>query len=104
MRVVDLKTMMSGPYKEREMNIIFNLEEFKVRNIKLPADGKIPDCEMQSYVIFYIVEGSVDVTVDQEKATITEGQCLISDPATISMSSKDGAKIMGIQIPVKKGV
>lgn len=104
MRVVDLKAMVSDPNKEREMNIIFNVEEFKVRNIRLPADGKIPDCEMPSYVIFYVIEGSVDVTVDRERTTLNEGQCLISDPATISMSSKDGAKIMGIQIPARKGV
>jgi len=46
----------------------------------------------------------VDVTVNQEKATINEGQCLISEPATISMRSIDGAKIIGIQITVRNGV
>ena len=104
MRVVDLKAMMPYPYEEREKNIFYNVEEFKARIIKLPADGKMPNCDMPSHVIFYVIEGSVDVTVNQEKATINEGQCLISGPATISMRSIDGAKIMGIQVMVGNGV
>ena len=104
MRVVDLKAMVSYPYEEREKNIFYNVEEFKVRIIKLPEDGKMPNCEMPSHVIFYVIKGSVDVTVNQEKATINEGQCLISEPATISMRTIDGAKIMGIQITVRNGV
>ncbi len=103
MRVVDLNAMVSGP-EERETNIIYSVEGFKVRNIKIPKEGKIPDCEMPSYVIFYVIAGSVEITVNQEKTTLNEGQCLITEPATISMSSKDGAKLMGIQIPVRNGV
>lgn len=59
---------------------------------------------MPSSVIFYVIAGSVEITVDQEKATLNEGQCLITEPAIISMSSKDGAKLMGIQIPVRGGI
>ena len=36
--------------------------------------------------------------VCREKATINEGQCLISKPANLSMRTTDGVKIMGIQI------
>ncbi|GAI85564.1 unnamed protein product, partial [marine sediment metagenome] len=101
--VVDLKAMESYLYEEREKNIVYNVEEFKVRIIKLPAGGKMPNCEMPSYVIFYVIKGSVDVTVNQEKVTIKEGQCLISEPATLSMRSINGARIMGIQITVRNG-
>ena len=103
MQIFDLKSQRTHPFEDREKNIIYDVEEFKVRTINLPADGKIPDCNMPSYVMFYVVDGSVDVTVDQEKKTINEGQCLISEPATISMRSIDGAKIMGIQITARKG-
>jgi quercetin dioxygenase-like cupin family protein len=102
MQVVDLKAMISYPYEEREKNIVYNAEEFKIRIIKLPAGGKMPNCEMSSYVIFYVIEGTVDVTVNQEKATINEGQCLISEPATLSMRTINGARIMGIQIPASR--
>ena len=103
MQIFDLKALGTHPFDEREKNIIYNVEEFKVRIIKLSAGGKMPDCEMLSYVIFYVIEGSVDVTVNQEKKTINEGQCLISEPATISMRSIDGAKILGVQITTMKG-
>ncbi len=104
MQIFDPKSQGAHPFEEREKNIIYDVEEFKVRLIKLPPGGKIPTCEMSSYVIFNILEGRVDVTVNQEKKTINEGQCLISEPATISMRSIDGAKIMGIQISVPKEV
>lgn len=103
MRVVDLKAMVSYQYEEREKNIVYNVEEFKVRIIKLLAGGKMLNCEMSSYVIFHVIEGSVDVMVNQENATVNEGRCLISEPATISMRPIDGAKIMGIQITVRNG-
>ena len=102
MQIVDLKARISHPYEECEKNVVYNVEEFKVRIIKLLAGGKMPNCEMSSYVIFYIIEGTVDVTVNQEKATINEGQCLISEPATLSMRTINGARIMGIQIPASR--
>ena len=102
MQIFDLKALGVHSFDEREKNIIYNVDEFKVRIIKLQAGGKIPDCNMPSYVMFYVIDGSVDVTVNQEKKTIYEGQCLINEPATISMNSKDGAKLMGIQIATKK--
>ena len=98
MQIIDLKKMISYPYDEQEKNIFYNVEEFKARIIKLPAGGNMPTCKMGSYVIFYVIEGTVDVTVNQEKATIKEGECLISEPAKLSMRTKAGVKIMGIQI------
>ena len=104
MQIIDLKKMTSNPYEEREKNIFYNVEEFKARIIKLPIDGTMPTCKMDSYVIFYVIEGTVDVTVNQEKTTIKEGECLISEPAKLSMRTTEGAKIMGIQITKGSGV
>ena len=104
MQVIDLKKNISYPYEEREKNIFYNAEEFKAKIIKLPAGGDMPTCKMSSYVIFYVIDGTVDVTVNQEKATINEGQCLISEPASLSMRTTGGVKIMGIQIIKGNGV
>jgi len=104
MQVIDLKKIISCPYEEGEKNIFYNAEEFKARIIKLPAGGNMPTCKMDSYVIFYVIEGNVDVTANQEKASIKEGQCLISEPASLSMRTTDGVKIMGIQITKGNGV
>jgi len=98
MKIFDLKAMESYSYEEREKNVFYKVKEFKARIIELPSGGEIPTCEMTSYVIFYVIEGAAEVSVNQEKANIKEGQCLITNPATLSMRTDDGVKIMGIQV------
>ena len=98
MHVFDLKEMKSFAYEERNKNVFYKAENFKIRIIELPPGGKMPSCEMSSYVIFNIIDGSVEVRVNQENAAIKEGQCLITAPTTISMKTEEGVKIMGIQI------
>ena len=98
MQVFDLKAMVSYPYKEGDKNVFYKAKEFQARIIELPPGGEIPTCEMASYVIFYVIEGTADVTVNQEKANIKEGQCLVSEPATLSMRTETGVKMMGVQI------
>jgi len=98
MQVFDLKAMKAYPYEERDKNVFYKAEEFKARIIELPAGGEMPTCEMASYVIFYVIEGAAEVRVNQEIINIKEGQCLITEPATLSVRTNDGARIMGIQV------
>jgi len=98
MEIFDLKTMKSHSYEERDKNVFYNVKEFKTKIIELPINGEMPACEMASYVIFYVIEGAVEVKINQEKIIIKEGECLITEPAVISMGTKNGAKLMGIQI------
>jgi quercetin dioxygenase-like cupin family protein len=98
MQVFDLKTIDSYPYEERDKNVFYKSEKFKARIIELPAGGEMPTCEMASYVIFYVMDGLAEVMVNQEKIIISEGPCLISEPATLSMKTNKGVKIMGIQV------
>lgn len=98
MQVFDIKAMAVHPYEERDRNIFYKAKEFKARIIELPAGGEMPTCEMTSHVIFYFIEGAAEVMVNQEKVSIKEGQCLITEPATLSMKTNDGVKIMGIQV------
>ncbi len=100
MQVFDVKAMVAYPYEERGRNVFYKAKEFKARIIELPPGGEMPTCEMASYVIFYVIEGAAEVGVNQEKANIKERQCLITEPATLSMRTSDGVKIMGI--PVEK--
>jgi len=98
MQVFNLKAMKSHPYEERDKNVFYKANEFKTRIIELPPDGEMPTCEMASYVIFYVIKGTTEVKVNQEKAILKEGQCLISEPATLSIKTQNGVKMMGIQI------
>jgi len=98
MKVFDLKTMVFHSYEERDKNVFYNVKEFKARIIELPINGEMPTCEMASYVIFYVIDGEAEVTVNLEKNLIKKGQCLITEPATLSMKTEKGVKIMGVQI------
>ncbi len=98
MQVFDLKTKITYPYGERDKNVFYKADEFKARIIELLPGGEMPTCKMASYVIFNVIEGSAEVKVNQEEIHIKEGMCLITEPATLSMRTKDGVKIMGIQV------
>ena len=98
MQLFNLKTMKSYPYEERDKNVFYKAKEFKARIIELPPGGEMPTCEMLSYVIFYVIKGTAEAKVNQEKIILKEGQCLITEPATLSMKTQDGVKMMGIQI------
>jgi len=101
MRIFDLRAMTPHPYDEREKNVFYQTPRFKARIIELPAKGRMPTCAMASHVLFYVVQGEAEVQVNQEVATIKEGQCLVSEPATLSMKTEAGVKILGIQIPAE---
>ncbi|MBW2092937.1 MAG: hypothetical protein JRI34_12550 [Deltaproteobacteria bacterium] len=98
MKVFDLTEITAHPYEEREKNIFYQAREFKTRIIELLPGGQMPACEMSSYVIFYVLDGKAKVTVNSESVTLKEKQCLITKPATVSMKTEGGARLMGIQI------
>ena len=98
MEVFDLDKMKAFPYKQRDKNVFYQTNEFKTRIIELPPGGQMPTCEMASYVIFYVLNGNVKVTTNSETVDLKEKQCLITEPATISMETESGVKLMGIQV------
>ena len=98
MQIFNLDSLKTFPYDERDKNVFFKVEEFKTRIIRLLPGENIPECEMASYVIFIVLEGEVEITVNTDKANLVKNQCLIIEPSIISMQSKNGVKIIGIQI------
>jgi mannose-6-phosphate isomerase-like protein (cupin superfamily) len=85
---------------------IYKVQEFKTRIIELPPGGEIPKCGLSDHVIFYVLTGEAEVTVNSQISTLGERQCLITPPATFSMKTQRGVRIMGIQIvatPVPDG-
>lgn len=101
MEVFDFNEMRSFPYEEREKNVFYKSPQFKMRIIELLAGGEMPECKMESSVIFYVTNGSAEITVNGEAKTVVSGQALVTEPAVLSMRTSGGAKIMGIQVAVK---
>lgn len=91
MEIFDLKEM-------EEKQAFYKEEEFNARHIILSEGEKIPPCDMSTYVIFVVLHGEAEVTVDDESVTLSKGKCLITEPATLSMETKKGVKILGLQI------
>ena len=102
MKIFNFGDMSALPYEQREKNVFYQTKEFKTRIIELSPGGQMPTCEMASHVIFYVLDGEARVAVNSESVIIKENQCLITEPATISMQTDNGIKIMGIQIAKKE--
>ena len=98
MQIFNLDSLKSFPYEEREKNVFFKTKEFKIRIIDLIPNKRMPDCEMSSHVILIVVEGEVKIKVNKDKATLIKNQCLVTEPGLISMETKTGARLVGIQI------
>ncbi len=98
MQTFDIMTMVSHSYDERGKNVFYQTPQFKARIIELPAGGGMPTCEMASHVLLYVIQGEVKVQVNEEVADLREGQCLATEPATLSMKTKSGVRILGVQI------
>ena len=98
MKIIDLKTRPVFPYEERENNVLYQADTFKTRLVELGPDGNMPPCDMDMHVMFYVIEGQVTVTVDQQSQDLQEGQLLISKPGQFSMESRHGSRLLGIQI------
>ncbi|OGD72439.1 MAG: hypothetical protein A2Y64_05025 [Candidatus Coatesbacteria bacterium RBG_13_66_14] len=85
-------------YDQREKNVLHQATGFKMRVIHLTPGGGMPECRMATHVVLVCVEGCAEVTADGEKVALSRGQCLVTPPATLTMESQTGARILGIQI------
>lgn len=101
MSIFDLMTMEAEGYDNRAVNVFFQNETFKTRIIVLGAEGRIPECQMETYVMFLVIEGEVLLKKNNETSVLKKDQVFISEPACLSMESSRGARLMGVQIKKK---
>jgi quercetin dioxygenase-like cupin family protein len=94
----DIRDMKAHEYDQRARNVFYETPEFKMRVIDLPPGGGVPSCEMASHVVFVCVDGEAAVTVDGEEAMLFAAQGIVTEPATVSMRTETGARLLGIQI------
>lgn len=98
MKKYDLAKIMAADYDRRDKNVLYEKPEFKMRIIRLGPGSEIPSCVMSSYVIFICLEGKAEVLVDGNNVELSSGQLMVSEPATFSMRSVSGARLVGIQV------
>lgn len=102
MEIFDLMNLKAQGYENRQVNVFFQNDLFKTRVIVLEAGEKIPECQMDSYVMFYVVKGEVFLRKNDESSVLKENQVFITEPAILSMETKSGTRLMGLQIKVQK--
>jgi len=98
MRTFDITDMESHGYEQRSENVFYATDGFKMRVVDLLPGGSIPLCEMASHVVFVCVSGEAYITVDGDETSLTPGRGLVTEPATVSMRTDVGVKLLGIQI------
>ncbi|MHB8870205.1 MAG: cupin domain-containing protein [Thermoleophilia bacterium] len=103
MKMFDLTDMEAYGYGQRSKNVFHEAPEFKMRVIDLAPGGSIPLCEMTAHVVFVCVAGEALVTVEGDEVSLKPTQGLVTGPATMSMRSPNGAKLLGIQITAAEG-
>lgn len=102
MEIFNLLKMETESYEKRTMNVFFQNDLFKTRVINLQPGQKIPDCQMDCFVMFYVVKGEVLLRKNEESAILKENHVFITEPAVLSMETTGGARLMGIQINIKE--
>lgn len=98
MEIFDLNNIMIHPFEERDKNVLSQAGGFKVRLIPVEAGGEIPPCKMEMTVLFCVLQGRGMITVNDESAEVKPHSLIITPPATISMKSQEGMRLLGIQI------
>jgi len=101
MEIFDLNDSNVYPFEERDKNVLFQSGAFKVRLIQLEAGGEIPPCAMAMNVIFCVLRGKGIITVNDKTNQVKPHSLIIAPPATISMKSEQGMKLLGVQINVE---
>lgn len=97
-KIFDFNKLSGLPYVERHKNVLYKTEDFKLRVIDLQEKGFVPECTMDTHVVFVIMQGQVDITINGNVHHLSEKQSLVSGPAVFSMNTDKGAKLMGVQI------
>jgi mannose-6-phosphate isomerase-like protein (cupin superfamily) len=101
MEIFDLNNSNIYPLEERDRNVLFQTETFKVRLIQVDSGGEIPPCTMATNVLFCVLQGEGIITVNDKTNQVKPHSLLITPPATISMKSEVGMRLLGIQITTK---
>ncbi len=102
MKIFDLMNLEAEGYENRKVNVFFKNDLFKTRVIVLKQGQKIPECQMNDFVMFYVVKGEVLLRKNDEESILKENQIFITEPALLSMEANTGARLLGIQIKVQE--
>jgi hypothetical protein len=98
MEIFNLDNIRIYPLEERDKNVLFQSETFKVRLIQIGSGGEISPCAMATNVLFCVLQGEGVITVSESSNQVKSHSLIIRSLATVSMKSDEGMRVLGIQI------
>lgn len=102
MEIFNLMNLKAEGYENRKVNVFYQNDLFKTRVIVLEPGENIPKCQMDSFVMFYVVKGEVLLRKNNESSILKENHMFITEPALVSMETTLGARLLGIQIKIRE--
>ena len=92
----------NGPVKK----VFYDEGNIKAQIVCLKAGQRIPPCKMDYDVLFYIIEGSGEIIVDNECKNLKPGDSVIvpKEAESRSIRSETEMVILAVQARVKKKI
>ena len=103
MNIYDLNKLELDPDAGGNCGVFFQNDLINARLIVLGAGDKISDSAVDTWVMFHVVKGEVQVTRNGETAVLKENQVFLSEPAVVSLESVQGARLIGMRISIQRG-
>ena len=68
--------------------------------VNVDADHAIEPCVMSATVLYYVIEGSGSLTVEDEQADLQTGSLALVPPGTVrSISAVEPTRVLAVQVP-----
>lgn len=68
--------------------------------VNVDADQAIEPCVMSATVLYYLIEGSGSLTVEDERADLQTGSLALVPPGTVrSISAVEPMRVLAVQVP-----
>ncbi|OIO73707.1 MAG: hypothetical protein AUJ85_07300 [Elusimicrobia bacterium CG1_02_37_114] len=99
MHKTDINKLIKYSDDKPQKEIFYDSGGLKAQVVCLKAGQIIPPCKMTNDVLFYIIEGNGEITVDNKKEALFAGVSVIvsKEAESRSISAKIDMVILGVQ-------
>ena len=100
MNKTNVKKLISFSQQEPYKEIFYDHGNLKAQVVGLKVGQIIPPCKMNNDVLFYVIEGEGEITVDNEKESLFPGISVVVPKAagSRSISAKTDMVILAVQV------
>ena len=103
MHKTDVNKLIKYSEDKPQKEIFYDQDNLKAQIVCLKAGQRIPPCSMTNDVMFYIIKGNGEITVDNKKEALFAGVSVIvpKEAESRSISAKKDMVILAVQVKGK---